>query len=141
LTVDTVRRELAHEDALAWIYWYPMSKYVEIEAKPAAPIALYKSAMSKVLEVAKQKGVRKLLTNAEELDKLSADDMVWTEAHWAPEAIKLGITHIAVVIPKTIGSYLVIEKMAQTFPPVIKEGFEERFFADAKQAREWLETQ
>ena len=141
MPVDTVRRELAHEDPLAWIYWYSVSKCVEIEAKPAAPIALYRSAMSKVLEVAKQKGVRKLLTNAEELDKLSADDMVWTEAHWAPEAIKLGITHIAVVIPKTIGSYLVIEKMAQTFPPVIKEGFEERFFADAKQAREWLETQ
>jgi hypothetical protein len=88
-----------------------------------------------------QKRAHKMLVNVFKLDRMiGPEDMVWTETEWFPRCLKGGMKSVAVVMPRSLTSYVSLDKFTQKFDPD-SGGFQRRFFSDPEEARKWLSQQ
>jgi len=138
--MGTVGRELLREDDVLRIYWDVGSKCVELEAKGDASSAQFRAGLEMVLVLVKDKRSRKLLADVGKVGKITGEDMVWTETDWAQRLAKTDVKFFAIVMPKSLGLHMSIDKMSERVDPKTV-GQVRRFFPDADTARKWLTQQ
>lgn len=88
----------------------------------------------------KDKRSRKLLADVGNVGKISGEDMVWTETDWAQRLAKTDVKLFAIVMPKSLGLHMSIDKMSERVDPKTV-GQVRKFFPDADTARKWLTQQ
>lgn len=133
-------REILYEDAAMRVSWDASAKLLELEAKSTPAPGQFRPSLERVLQYIKQKKARKVLADISKMDKLSGDDLVWTETDWFPRELKAGAKLFAVVPPASLMPHMSLDKMAERVDPSTT-GHARRFFADAASAREWLARQ
>jgi hypothetical protein len=135
-----IGRELLSEDALAQLFWNSAAKSIEAEVKESGAAENLRSGLETALRYIKEMRVQKLHADISMLSKISGEDVVWTETDWLPRCRAAGLKYVAVVVPKSMASYLALEKMTVSAGPD-GGGFNRRFFGDPEEARKWLSQQ
>ena len=136
--MDTVHRDLLHEDVASRVYWNAAAGCVELETNQLTTSRQFRASMDVVPGLISEKKAHKLLADGSGGIVSDAEDLRWTEVEWLPRCLKAGVTHVAVVMPKSLAGHMSIDKMAQrtAVGPVTR-----RFFGSKEEAREWLSKQ
>jgi hypothetical protein len=93
-----------------------------------------------VLVRIKEKRAKKVLADVSKVGKISGEDMMWTETDWAQRLAKTDVKFFAIVMPKSLGLHMSLDKMSERVDQK-SVGQVRRFFSDAESARQWLEKQ
>ena len=136
-------RELMYQDGVSRIYWNGELRCVEFESSEVSGTRTVDSkqireTLLKVLDVIKEKRARKFLMDATNGTTVPVEDMLWMEKEWLPQGLKTGVKYTAVVVPKSLASHMVVDKLSDTVDP---KAMTKRFFKDRETAREWLARQ
>jgi hypothetical protein len=73
----------------------------------------FQGALTRALEIVREKGASAFLNDTRKLELVSDEDQRWIRYTWAPLAIAAGVRTIAVVIAKHGLSKMAIEEMFQ----------------------------
>jgi len=75
---------------------------VIVEWKAFATHEEFQGALTKALEVIRERGASCLVNDARHLESMNAEDQWWIRSSWAPQAIKAGVMRIAVVVAEQV---------------------------------------
>jgi hypothetical protein len=91
--------------------WNSEHRCVFAEWKAFATSREFRGALSRALDVARERGVSKFVNDTRKLELVSDEDQRWIRYTWAPLAVEAGIKRIAVVIAQHGLSKMAIEEM------------------------------
>jgi hypothetical protein len=98
----------------------------------------FRNVLEKGLEVFKEKGVQKWLSDDRNNSALPTEDGDWAQNNWVPRMIAAGWKYWAIVLPeKVIGQM----NMQHFIEENTKLGVTVQVFSDPDKARTWLESQ
>lgn len=97
-----------------------------------------KEMMTKGVELMKEHGLDKWLSEDQNNNALTAEDQKWTQSQWAPMCIQAGWHHWAVVLPAKVIGQLNTKGFVEAS---IQSGINTRVFDNADEALAWLKKQ
>jgi hypothetical protein len=133
-------REIVYQDESGVVYWDAGTQCIEIEVRRYIPGAAFKATLESLFQVIKTKNARKLLADLSRMDKISVEDMTWTETDWLPRSVKAGVVVFATILPKSLSAHMTVDKMSENLVPASAE-YVRRMFKDVNEAREWVRQQ
>ena len=90
------------------------------------------------LETMRRHSSRKWLSDDRLNGPVSQEDLDWSWDVWAPQAVELGWTHWALVVPEALAGRASMVELVKVY---MQLGVRVRVFADLDQARKWLIAQ
>lgn len=125
------------------------NEYITLELDPEAGIiqhtmhrfvisAVFREAMERGLELLREHGATKWLSDDRHNGPLSNDDLEWGLNEWRPRAIALGLKYWALVLPEAV---LGRHRAQRIVEAERRRGFAVEAFAVPGEARRWLEGQ
>ncbi|OGX82382.1 hypothetical protein [Hymenobacter glacialis] len=96
-----------------------------------------RASATKLLELARQLGVRVLLLDMNTVPNISVADELWLGTHWMPGIVQLPLQHLVLAIDGSrVHNQLAIDALHDLVQPAIR--FESHYFSDADSAMHWL---
>lgn len=124
---------LVHENAVAWIYYYPEFGILELEWIALARGARFRDTLLDALQIARECGAGHWLNNALQLPPLSAPELVWCRDAVQPALAALPLRRLAGVAAAPAGrAYLTAIESHPAVRPHTRQ------FTERPAAWEWL---
>lgn len=126
-----------YDNAAVSVYWNDKIRSVQIQWKGFVQDEDYRNGLNKGLELLQNKGTTLLLSDTTKLGVLSQTAQEWTNNHWFPYALKLGLRKMAIILPeKTIPKMTINRIMEKLDNPEL----ETAYFKELEEAYAWLQT-
>jgi hypothetical protein len=98
----------------------------------------FRDALEKGLEVFKEKGAQKWLSDDRNNSALPTEDTNWAQSNWAPRVIAAGWKYWAIVLPEKVIGQINMQHFIDNYS---EQGVTVKIFSDPDEARKWLESQ
>jgi hypothetical protein len=98
----------------------------------------FRKVLEKGLEVFKEKGAHKWLSDDRNNSALPTEDTNWAQADWAPRVIAAGWKYWAIVLPQKVIGQINMQHFIDNYS---EKGVTVQIFSDPNKARTWLESQ
>ena len=98
----------------------------------------FRNVLEKGLEVFKEKGAQKWLSDDRNNSALPTEDGDWAQENWAPRVIAAGWKYWAIVLPEKVVGQMNMQRFIEENT---KLGLTVRVFSDPDEALKWLESQ
>ncbi|GEO05095.1 hypothetical protein AAE02nite_27590 [Adhaeribacter aerolatus] len=96
----------------------------------------FKRRCNKTLELVKETGITKALIDTRDLKVMVQENQRWIDDVWYPEAKRVGLRHMAFIIPEDFFGKLSVETANRR---VVREGvIQVHYFDEEEAARNWL---
>jgi len=135
------RRELVYEDESGLVHWDDKAQCVEVETKQHVSSEAFRSVLETILGMIKERNARKFLIDMTKMDRIESEDLLWVETDWFPRCLQAGVVFVAIVMPESVASLMMVDKAVERLSPYAISECIERFFNDVDDAREWLANQ
>ncbi len=125
------------------------NEYITLECDPEAGIvrhtmhrfvisAAFREAMERGLDLMREHGATKWLSDDRQNGPLSNDDLDWGLHEWRPRAIAAGLAYWAIVLPEAV---LGNQRARRIVEAERRRGLAVEVFAEPGAARRWLDAQ
>ena len=125
------------EDANISMWYYPESKILHHQTHQFFCGQPFRDALNKGVEVFREYGAQKWLSDDRETTALSREDLEWGDRDWFPRVQKLGWKYWAIVLPEKIVGQLTLQRLADTYK---SRGVNTKVFSSPDEAKKWLES-
>jgi hypothetical protein len=98
----------------------------------------FREAMDKVIDLMKENGTGKILSNSTQLGALSEEDQVWSVEDWLPRALAIGYSAIAIIVSEDIFGQMAVEDVLNSVSE--KSPIKIQYFDNEEKATEWMES-
>jgi len=98
----------------------------------------FRNVLEKGLEVFKQEGAHKWLSDDRNNSALPTEDTTWAQTNWTPRVVAAGWKYWAIVLPEKVIGQMNMQHFIETNS---KMGVTVQIFSDPDKARLWLERQ
>jgi hypothetical protein len=122
----------------ASLWYHPEKKIIHHHFKKFAYGDHFRSVLEKGLEVLKQNGASKWLSDDRKNSALKSEDGEWGETNWVPRVIKAGWKYWGIVLPEKVVGQM---NMKQFIEANSRRGVIVKVFSDPDEALRWLESQ
>ncbi len=130
--------EKIFESEYATMWYYPDKKILHHKFHKFIFGEHFRELMLKGLELFKEKGCHKMLSDDRSNSALTTEDIDWANNNYRPQVIKAGLKYWALVMPeKVIGKI----SMKRAIELNEKEGVTVKTFSDHDDAMTWLQRQ
>lgn len=96
-----------------------------------------KKGLNNGLNLLAEKKIGKWLADTEKLGVYGKTDEDWINGDWFPRVLKVGLKHMAIVIPKSALARIAVTAQMSKLPEI---GFEMAYFDNQEAARAWLSS-
>lgn len=117
--------------------YYPDSKILHHEMHRFFYDQEFRDVMNRGVEVFRQYGAKKWLSDDRKVSAWSPDDLEWGDTDWFPRVAQLGWKYWAIVMPEKIIGQITMKKMVDKYTA---RGVQTRVFPSSEEARKWLES-
>ena len=97
----------------------------------------FRQVLEKGLEIFKQNGAQKWLSDDRKNSTLTTEDTQWAQQSWFPQVFEAGWKYWAIVMPDKVVGKLNMKRFIDAYS---KQGLTIDIFDDPNEAREWLES-
>lgn len=97
----------------------------------------FRQVLEKGLEIFKQNGAQKWLSDDRKNSTLTAEDSAWGLSDWSPRVLQAGWKYWAIVMPDKIVGKLNMQRFIEDYA---KKGVTIDIFGDPEEALKWLES-
>jgi hypothetical protein len=132
-----------YQDEHYQIDWEETGKFVKLTIRGFIQGSARQAAMLKVLELIKQKGATKLLSDNRQGKVIGLEDQKWLVEVWWPQVIAAGLRYSAVALSQDAVAQLSYKKMtgqASGGAQPLASAIESRNFSEVSEAEKWLRT-
>ena len=121
-----------------WLFmrWDSAYRCVFAEWKKFSTSREFQGALTRVLEVVRERQAVNFVNDTRNLELISDEDQRWIRSTWAPSAAAAGLRRIAVVIAPHGLSKMAIETM---FKGRLQSRLQSRIFESLDDAMKWVE--
>lgn len=92
---------MSFESDVATVRFDVKARAVVLTWKGPASDAAFKEALEAGLSMVKQRAAKRWVGDVRELGVLTQEDQAWVNTDWFPRLIGTGLTHMAVVMPRS----------------------------------------
>ncbi len=125
--------DISFSNAGADVFYDEQVDCVCIELKGYLESHIYRGLLDRVIDLLKKYNTSKLLGNTSNSEVISVEDQDWSNNDWAKRAVKAGLRHNAIVLPKDIFGRLSIESVIDN-AKIVKV----KYFNSMAEAKDWL---
>lgn len=97
----------------------------------------YRNALDKALDIAKENGITKWLTDARKVKVISLSDQEWVISDWVPRAVKCGYKYQAMIVPEDAFGKMSSDELVSE---VEGKSIVAKNFTDKSNALTWLNS-
>jgi hypothetical protein len=98
----------------------------------------FRDVLEKGLEVFKEKGSQKWLSDDRNNSALPTEDTNWAQSNWAPRVIAAGWKYWAIVLPEKVIGQMNMQHFIDNYS---EKGVAVQVFSDPDEALSWLKSQ
>ena len=118
--------------------WYHTdTKIVHHHYYPQLNSHFLRAGLDRGIELMKEHGATKWLSDNREVEPHSAEDTEWINSNWLPRVINAGWKYWALVVPSTVVAQMNMNEFVESF---YDQGIRVMVFTDPDKAMHWLET-
>ncbi|MEM6280890.1 MAG: hypothetical protein AAF787_01750 [Chloroflexota bacterium] len=117
------------------LYYHQHTKIIHHVYQPTIHGEYIKEQLNRGVELLKEHGAQKWLSDNHLFNDLPAEDSEWINTVWLPAAIEAGWKYWALVVPETDMGRMNMVQFINTFSEM---GVKARVFVDPDKAMEWL---
>ena len=117
--------------------YYPESKILHHEMHKFFFGQDFRDVMNKGVEVFRQYGARKWLSDDRKVSAWSQEDLAWGDNDWFPRMAMSGWKYWAIIMPEKAIGQITMKKMADRYTA---RGVQTRIFPSPEEAKKWLES-
>jgi hypothetical protein len=121
----------------ATLWYYPESKIVRHKWKKFIYGQEFRNVLNKGVDIFKQQGAQKWLSDDRENSALPKEDFEWGVNDWFPRVFGAGWKYWALVMPDKVAGQMNMERGVKTY---IDRGLIVQVFEDPDEALKWLES-
>jgi hypothetical protein len=118
------------------MWYYPETKILHHRMHRFFSGQPFREAMNKGVEVFKQYGAHKWLSDDRQVPALSKEDLEWGHTDWYPRVLESGWKFWAIVMPEKVVGQMTLKKLVEDYG---KQGLTARLFTSEEEAKLWLE--
>jgi len=128
-----------YEQPFIKIRWNEAERLVEIEWSGFAFGEPYREAMDKALELHRDKGCPRSVSDMTRAAVMEPDDAQWILDDWTPRAKASGVRTIAIVMPASVVGQMQLEQIHRRSGKQRTDelGIAVEYFADGEAAKRW----
>jgi hypothetical protein len=130
--------EVHLENEIAVLYYYPRSKIVHHAFRNFAHDAAFRGVLEKGLELVRQRGATKWLSDDRGNGPVRLTDAKWALNDWCPRVLAAGWKYWAVVLPTKVLGQMNMRRLMDAYR---KRGVTVETFSDPAAAFRWLDSQ
>ena len=97
----------------------------------------FRDVLEKGLEIMKEYGASKWLSDDRKNSALPTEDLVWSTTDWSVRCMQAGWKHWALMMPDKTAGQLTMNRILKQY---IDTGFNVQVFDDPEEAMQWLES-
>ena len=131
-------KETILENESISVWYYPEKKIVHHQVHKYAFGEALRNALDKGVEVLKENGANKWLSDDQSHAAMAKEDVEWGKAVWTPKALEAGFRHWAIVLPKSPVGKMSHRRMIADYSEM---GINVEIFEDVESAIAWLDAQ
>lgn len=117
------------------VTWDDAIKAVVIEFRDYIEGGDFKAGAYSALNLLEERRAHKVLTDARAMRAVTQEDQRWIDMEWQPKARAAGLTHDAVVMPKSAIAKMSLTAVLKRFPA---GAVEFSYFSSIEEAKAWL---
>lgn len=121
----------------ATLWYHPEKKIIHHKFHRFIYGPEFRNVLDKGLEIMKQNGSQKWLSDDRENSTLTAEDGEWAQTDWSPRVIAVGWKFWAIVMPEKVIGQINMKRFAKDYS---EKGVTVQFYTDADEALKWLES-
>jgi hypothetical protein len=121
----------------ATLWYYPESKIIHHVFHKFIHGQHFRDVLEKGLEVLKEHGATKWLSDDRKNSALPTDDLVWSTTDWSVRCMAAGWNNWAVMMPDKVAGQMSMNRIMQQY---IDRGFNIQVFDELDDAMKWLES-
>ena len=121
----------------ATMKYYPESKILHHEMHQFFFGQEFRDVMNKGVEVFKQYGANKWLSDDRKVSAWSQEDLEWGDKDWFPRVQMSGWKYWAIIMPEQAIGQITMKKMVERYTT---RGVQTRIFASPEEGKKWLEN-
>ena len=125
------------DNEYATLYYYPEQKLVHHMFHKYIYGQEFRAVLEKGLEIFRQNGAEKWLSDDRANSALPAEDVEWGAVHWFPKVFASGWKYWAVVLPDKVVGQVNMNRIMNEY---VDRGLRAQAFTDPDEALQWLET-
>lgn len=136
-------KETIIENEFITLWFHPDSGIVQHWINPAGSQSdsryrqAHRSALEKGIELFKDRGANKWLSDDRNFKEQSLEDVEWGQKYWAPKAVVAGWRYWAIVMPDDVVSKMSLNHLVARFA---ESGVFVKVFPNTEDALAWLES-
>jgi hypothetical protein len=119
------------------IYWIEDVKAVHMEWKKYAAGDKFRNGLDKGLELITAKGSSRWLADLRDMQVVNQEDQEWSNEDWTPRAVKAGIRHMAILVPKDVFGKTSVDRIMEKMLDI---GLTTHYFESVDEAKNWLKS-
>ena len=119
----------------ASLYYHPDHQIVHHEFHKFIYGQEFRDVLEKGLEIFKEKGAKKWLSDDRNNSALPTDDLVWGLEDWAPRVFAAGWKYWAILMPDKVAGQLSMNRIMKRY---IDQGLNMQVFSAPEEALTWL---
>lgn len=129
--------EIIFDNPYIWMVYHTDSMIIHHHYYPQLTSHYFRAGLDTGIEVMKEHGAVKWLSDNSELEPHSPEDAEWTNNDWLPRAVEAGWKYWALVVPHTTAAQMNMAQFVQTF---FEFGVRVQVFTDVDEAMGWLQS-
>jgi hypothetical protein len=125
------------DNEYATLWYYPDQKIVHHEFHQPISGEQFRQVLLKGLEIFKQYGAQKWLSDNRKNAALPKEDSEWGQREWFPQVFAAGWKFWGIVLPDKVFGRMNMQQFIENYS---KQGLTIEVFGDADEAMKWLES-
>jgi len=118
-----------------YMCYHPDTRIIHHHYYPQLNSRFLREGLDRGVELMKEYGAIKWLSDNRETDAHSAEDTEWINTNWLPRAVKAGWKYWALVVPDTVVARMNMVEFVESFYAL---GVRVAVFTDVDEAMKWL---
>lgn len=118
------------------IQFYPRLRLLRWAWHGPMSLPRFQLALDELMVFSVQQGANRWLIDSASLPPVGLDEQEWLSGAWLPSAERLGLRHLALILPADIHNQLIVENVIGDGQRYVKANVQ--FFSDTPTALDWL---